>query len=217
MIRWMLSPSRVLRRLTLRCLFRLASKSLHQTPWRVGGNKRSVQTGRRCLAPWRSSGGHCEGLFVAKAAGKDIHEQISKCQVKPLPVEALKPNPKNAKEHPEKQIVLLMENMSKFGFIAPIVIISNRSPLETSGNRSRKLGKLRFLVAIARKNGHLRRAPQCVLSARSRRTKSALIPAPPAFFRQAQKLTGTRYRGPGSTTGSAHGPCATMTAPSARA
>ncbi|HEV3500147.1 MAG TPA: DNA methyltransferase [Bradyrhizobium sp.] len=37
-------------------------------------------------------------------------------------IDALKPNPKNAKKHPERQIALLEENIEQFGFTSPILI-----------------------------------------------------------------------------------------------
>src|ERR1700730_12560505 len=42
--------------------------------------------------------------------------------VERVPIDALKPNPKNAKKHPERQIALLEENIEQFGFTNPILI-----------------------------------------------------------------------------------------------
>src|SRR3984893_1844402 len=42
--------------------------------------------------------------------------------VEMVPIDALKPNPKNAKKHPDRQIALLEENIEQFAFTNPILI-----------------------------------------------------------------------------------------------
>lgn len=47
---------------------------------------------------------------------------IKATQVEHVPIGSLKPNPKNAKKHPQKQIELLAANIRKFGITQPIVV-----------------------------------------------------------------------------------------------
>src|SRR6202158_2493219 len=42
--------------------------------------------------------------------------------VEVVSINDLKPNPKNAKKHPERQIALLEENIEEFGFNNPILV-----------------------------------------------------------------------------------------------
>lgn len=56
------------------------------------------------------------------AAARQLHERISRLAVVCLPVTTLMPNPRNAKQHPDKQIRLLAENIRKFGVTHPILV-----------------------------------------------------------------------------------------------
>lgn len=51
-----------------------------------------------------------------------VVEQILQLKVAPVPLAEVKPNPRNAKKHPDGQISLLMENYAKFGFQHPLIL-----------------------------------------------------------------------------------------------
>jgi DNA modification methylase len=63
------------------------------------------------------------GLTDAEA--RQLHEQISGVVIERVATESVKSNPRNAKEHPDRQIALIAENMRKFGVNHPILIDEN--------------------------------------------------------------------------------------------
>src|SRR5262249_14292951 len=64
---------------------------------------------------------------LTDAESRQLHEQISKLAIEFVPIESVRTNPRNAKEHPSRQIALIAENMREFGF--------NHPPLVDEDNR----------------------------------------------------------------------------------
>jgi len=60
-----------------------------------------------------------------------------------LKISELKPYPKNAKQHPKKQIDLLVENIKRFGFTTPVLIDKNNEVIAGHGRllALKELGK----------------------------------------------------------------------------
>jgi DNA methylase/ParB-like nuclease domain len=59
---------------------------------------------------------------LAEAEARALHEKISRMAIEWVSIDSIKSNPRNAKEHPERQITLLAENMRMFGVTQPILI-----------------------------------------------------------------------------------------------
>jgi hypothetical protein len=59
---------------------------------------------------------------LADAEARALHEKISRMAIELVPIDSIKSNPRNAKEHPEQQIALLAENIRRFGVTHPILI-----------------------------------------------------------------------------------------------
>ena len=51
--------------------------------------------------------------------------QITAMAVELVAIDAVKPNPRNAKQHPEQQVLLIAENIRKFGVNHPLLIDEN--------------------------------------------------------------------------------------------
>ena len=62
---------------------------------------------------------------LTEAEGRQLHEQISGVVIERVATESVKSNPRNAKEHPDRQIALIAENIRKFGVYHPILIDEN--------------------------------------------------------------------------------------------
>jgi len=61
-------------------------------------------------------------IVLNPAAARQLHERISTIQVVCASVNSIKPNPRNAKQRPDKQIRLLAENFRQFGFTQPVLV-----------------------------------------------------------------------------------------------
>jgi hypothetical protein len=48
---------------------------------------------------------------LTDAEGRQLHEQISNLAIELVPIESVKTNPRNAKQHPARQIALIAENI----------------------------------------------------------------------------------------------------------
>jgi DNA methylase/ParB-like nuclease domain len=59
---------------------------------------------------------------LGEAESRRLHEQISRMAIETVPVEAIKSNPRNAKQHPEQQVALIAENIRKFGVTHPVLL-----------------------------------------------------------------------------------------------
>jgi hypothetical protein len=66
---------------------------------------------------------------LTEAEARQLQEQISNLAIELVPIDSVKPNPRNAKEHPSRQIALIAENMLKFGFNDPALIDENNQLL----------------------------------------------------------------------------------------
>jgi hypothetical protein len=51
--------------------------------------------------------------------------QITAMALEHVAIDAVKPNPRNAKQHPEQQVLLIAENIRKFGVNHPLLIDEN--------------------------------------------------------------------------------------------
>ena len=99
---------------------------------------------------------------VTDADARALQEKISGMAIEWVPIDSIKSNPRNAKEHPEHQIALLAENIREFGFNHPILID------ETNTNRG---GHAR--IAAARRLG-LKQVPVIRLNNLSPQEKRAV-------------------------------------------
>jgi ParB-like chromosome segregation protein Spo0J len=99
---------------------------------------------------------------LAEAEARALHEKISQIKIEWVPIDSIKSNPRNAKEHPEQQIALLAENIRKFGFNHPILIDETNT---TIGGYAR--------IAAARRLG-LKEVPAIRLIGLSPQEKRAL-------------------------------------------
>jgi len=64
---------------------------------------------------------------LTEAESRHLHEQISSMAIELVPIESIRSNPRNAKKHPERQILLIAESMRKFGAHHPILIDENNT------------------------------------------------------------------------------------------
>jgi len=84
---------------------------------------------------------------------RKLLEQITAMAVEFVAIDAVKPNPRNAKQHPEQQVLLIAENIRKFGVNHPLLIDENN---ELIGGHARlaaaELLKLPTLPAIRLSN-----------------------------------------------------------------
>src|SRR3954452_13159113 len=55
----------------------------------------------------------------------NLDARIKATTIEIVPLERLKPNQRNAKKHPDRQIVLLQDNYEQFGVTQPIVVDEN--------------------------------------------------------------------------------------------
>src|ERR1700733_2823319 len=53
---------------------------------------------------------------------RQLDVRIKATEIECVPIGQLKPNPRNAKKHPSRQIALLVENYEQFGVTQPIVV-----------------------------------------------------------------------------------------------
>jgi hypothetical protein len=90
---------------------------------------------------------------LAEAEARALHEKISGMAIELVPIDSIKPNPRNAKEHPEHQIALLTENMREFGVTQPILIDETNTILAGHARLAaeRRLG-LKEVPVIRRSN-----------------------------------------------------------------
>jgi DNA methylase/ParB-like nuclease domain len=64
---------------------------------------------------------------VTDADARALQEKISHMTIEWVPIDSIKSNPRNAKEHPEHQIALLAENMRRVGVTHPVLIDENNT------------------------------------------------------------------------------------------
>jgi hypothetical protein len=90
---------------------------------------------------------------LAEAEARALHEKISHMAIEWVPIDSIKSNPRNAKVHPEQQIVLLAENMRGFGVTQPILIDETNTILAGHARfaAERRLG-LKEVPVIRRSN-----------------------------------------------------------------
>ena len=62
---------------------------------------------------------------LTEAEARKLLEQIAAMAVELVAIDAVKPNPRNAKQHPEQQVLLIAENIRKFGVNHPLLIDEN--------------------------------------------------------------------------------------------
>jgi hypothetical protein len=91
-----------------------------------------------------------------------LDERVKATKIEVVSIDRLKPNPRNAKKHPERQIALLVENYEQFGVTQPIVVDENDTII---------CGHARFEAARRAKLPHL---PVVRLSGLSKAQKRAL-------------------------------------------
>ena len=59
---------------------------------------------------------------LTEAEARQLHAQVSNLTIELVPIASVKPNPRNAREHPSRQIALIAANIRKFGFCHPAVV-----------------------------------------------------------------------------------------------
>jgi hypothetical protein len=62
---------------------------------------------------------------LTEAEARQLDAQISRMAIELVPTDSVKTNPRNAKEHPSRQIALIAENMRTFGVNHPLLIDEN--------------------------------------------------------------------------------------------
>jgi DNA modification methylase len=62
---------------------------------------------------------------LTEAEARQLREQISGMAIELVPTEGVKANPRNAKRHPQQQVLQIAENIRKFGVNHPILIDEN--------------------------------------------------------------------------------------------
>src|SRR5262245_19867351 len=62
---------------------------------------------------------------LSEPESRKLLEQITDTAIEVVAIDALKRNPRNAKQHPERQILLIAENIRKFGVNHPLLIDEN--------------------------------------------------------------------------------------------
>ena len=65
------------------------------------------------------------GLTLSEEDRARLEDRIKATQIEHVSIASLKPNPKNAKQHPQKQIELLAANILQFGMTQPLVVDEN--------------------------------------------------------------------------------------------
>ena len=65
------------------------------------------------------------GLTLSEEDRARLEDRIKATQIEHVSIASLKPNPRNAKQHPQKQIELLAANIRQFGLTQPLVIDEN--------------------------------------------------------------------------------------------
>jgi hypothetical protein len=90
---------------------------------------------------------------VTDADARALQEKISGMAIEWVPIDSVRSNPRNAKVHPEQQIVLLAENMRGFGVTQPILIDETNTILAGHARfaAERRLG-LKEVPVIRRSN-----------------------------------------------------------------
>ena len=63
--------------------------------------------------------------FGRKGCADQLNLRIQQTKLECVPIGEIKPNRRNAKKHPARQILLLVENYKIFGFTQPIIIDEN--------------------------------------------------------------------------------------------
>jgi DNA modification methylase len=83
------------------------------------------------------------------SATLELDARIKATKIEFVPTERLKPNPRNAKKHPDRQIALLVENYERLGVTQPIVIDENDTVMCGNGRlEAAKKAKLAHLPVI---------------------------------------------------------------------
>ena len=62
---------------------------------------------------------------LSDVESRKLHEQITATAIELVAIDGVKRNPRNAKQHPEQQILLIAENIRKFGVNHPLLIDEN--------------------------------------------------------------------------------------------
>src|SRR5262249_7602501 len=62
---------------------------------------------------------------LSDVESRKLLDQIAAMAVELVAINAVKPNTRNAKQHPEQQVLLIAENIRKFGVNHPLLIDEN--------------------------------------------------------------------------------------------
>ena len=103
-----------------------------------------------------------QGSAFDEDARDRLNQTIQATKIEISPITSLKPNPRNAKKHSDRQISLLAENYDTFGFTQPILIDEDSMII---------CGHARYYAALRRSLSHL---PALRLSHLSSAEKRAL-------------------------------------------
>jgi hypothetical protein len=87
---------------------------------------------------------HVEDDVEEKPANEiqDLDVRIKATRIEFVPIDRLKPNPRNAKKHPSRQIALLVENYEQFGVTQPILVDAPSSAVMPASRRHRRQNSL---------------------------------------------------------------------------
>jgi DNA modification methylase len=88
----------------------------------------------------------------AARISSDVEQSLSSAKIELVPIEQLRPNPRNARRHSEKQIAQIADSIATFGFLVPIIVDDQGLVLAGHGR-----------LAAAKRCG-LREVPCCRIS-----------------------------------------------------
>ncbi len=80
----------------------------------------------------------CEGLTSDEAAR--VLALMKDAKTESVAIDAIRPNPRNARRHPPKQIATLAENIRQFGFTVPVLADEHGEILAGHGRHAAKAG-----------------------------------------------------------------------------
>jgi ParB-like nuclease domain len=91
-----------------------------------------------------------------------MQTNLQHLRIEYLPIERLKPNPRNPRKHPRRQIRALRSSLKKYGFVTPVLIDVNDSTMRAmvelrplSSKASRLFLRSVSTISLRRKSANL--------------------------------------------------------------
>jgi DNA modification methylase len=87
--------------------------------------------------------------MATKSVGSDNYKAAPSPRIERVPIETLRPNPRNARTHSKRQIRRIWASIQEFGFLDPVLVDSDRMILAGHGRlEAARLGKLTHVPII---------------------------------------------------------------------